>query len=428
MKLLFLLLAALLIGKDTLQINDPYLMRGVAQFLALMAGAGMLITQPPIDFWKKYWPLVGYLLSLCLTATFSNLPSFVFLQILSLVAMLLFGISFFDTQKNQADQRIEFFFRTLVGLYFLVCVASLLLSKLAPALSYEALYAGDAYGYEHRFRGLFSKSAMMGAASGILVGCAWFSVRNWAAKILLLAPGLACLAMTQSRTFLVALLVAGIGTSVATKSLRMRTAVIAGLLSAVIAIVLFSFGALPGQKKISSLLRLETLTTLTGRTDLWTRGVEAVAVRPILGFGFTLGAEALSDPNAVSQISERQKEENTRALARTTLHNGYLQSFLDNGLLGTSFYLSVIVIALKREFRAKEQKSRPAEMFILIFLSIANLGESIIHSASVFHSALFWLVATRALALWRLPSPQRRYFANLMDEPSPRRGVGHDDA
>ncbi len=81
------------------------------------------------------------------------------------------------------------------------------------------------------------------------------------------------------------------------------------------------------------------------------------------------------------------------------MHNGYIQSLVDSGVIGTLFYVLVVLLAIRSFYRYDRKRAFPAEFAGLIFLTVANLGEAVIYSASVFSSILFWLLAIFALSL-----------------------------
>lgn len=385
----------LMVGKDTFQLGDPYVMRGGAQILALLVAIGALLYRPPRQIFSRYWPLVGYVGSMLLTSVQSSMPTFVILQIGSLVAILLFSIAYFDVGTARKEREAALV-RGVIGVYLCAALASLVIAKFAPGIAYETLYAGDAYGNESRFRGLFSKSAMMGAAGGLLVGAAWYGVKSHSLRILIAAPGAICMALTVSRTFWLATVVSGIITAWYYHPSRMKL-ILQGL---VVTLLLGAIGLAANMtlnhKTIENTFRLHTITTLTGRVDLWERGLRALEYRPWLGYGFTFGSEGLQQKKAGIGSSSQQ---DARKIAKVSLHNGYMQSFLDSGIVGTFFYASTIVLAIFRFIRHDFHREYPVSFYCILFLALANCGESIIYSASVFHSVLFWMLAAFALGL-----------------------------
>lgn len=387
-------IVVLMIGKDTFQLGDPYFMRGGAQILALLVAIGALVYRPPVSIFSRYWPLLGYMGSMLLTSIQSSIPTFVILQIGSLGAILLFAIAYFD-EKHRVNREAAMI-KSVIGVYFCTALASLVVAKFASDIAYETLYAGDNYGNELRFRGLFSKSAMMGAAGGILVGSAWFGIRNPIFRLLIIVPGLICMGLTLSRTFWLATFGAGAVTAWYYHPSRAKFFLHGTGVILLLAIALGGAKIAFNQKEISHALRTHTITNLTGRVDIWERGLRALENRPWFGYGFTFGSEGLQ---AAKNVHGGGHKQDARTIAKISLHNGYMQSFLDSGIIGTAFYVATIVISIVRLIKWDKERRFPSAFYCLTFLVIANFGESIIYSASVFHSVLFWLLAAFSLGL-----------------------------
>jgi O-antigen ligase len=151
-------------------------------------------------------------------------------------------------------------------------------------------------------------------------------------------------------------------------------------------------------KAIGKVIRVESISNLTGRVQLWERAIEAFEAQPYLGYGFTAGATGLEGETGGGTVGAREGL-SSRAMGRTTMHSGYVQSLLDSGVIGTSFYLAVIVLSMRSLYRYDRERRFPAEFAALLFLAVANMSEAAIYSASVFSSALFWILAVFALSL-----------------------------
>ena len=409
MSFVMLLVIVLMVGKDTFQLGDPYYMRGAAQVLALLVAVVVLFSKPPGHAFRRYWPVMGYVLCLLLTSTQSSSPSFVLLQIGSLCSMLLLAVAYFG--HGEIDSRYRIFIWSVIGIYFCVSLASLIVAKIIPGIAYESLYAGDAYGDEIRFRGLFSKSAMMSAAAGLLIGVAWFNVKSVVGRVVLILPGLICIALTLSRTFWIATVAAGVLTSWYYYPFRRKLVIQWICVAVLVTIAAFALNLTVTKKSVSDALRLNSITTLSGRTDLWQRGLRALEYRPLLGYGLTLGSEGLQQKKNGIDTPDIN---DARKVARASLHNGYMQSVLDSGVIGTLFYLLVITIAFFRFLHRDVARRYGAAFYSFLFLALANLGESIIYSASVFHSVFFWFLAIFALSLESSPKRMAPKFGNIL--------------
>ena len=394
--LIFLVIA--LIAKDTSQLGDVYVLRTIAQGLCLLVGSLWLLSNPSVGLLVRYWPIWSYIAILLISTCDSNDPLFVLAQVASLVAVVVFFIAYHENNFRWNEQRDFTLVNTTIALYFVVALISLVIIPLFPNIAYQTLFAGNAEGYERRFRGLFSMAAMMGSAAGLSVGMAWFGFQNWRlVKVPAIMVGLVCLGLTLSRTFWLAVIIAGAATwwFYCSNTAKVK-AVIMGLgLGLVVLSIIMTVEISKGS--IDHALRTKSLSTLTGRTQLWESAWDAFQDRPFLGYGYTAGAEALQRHE--SNLTNSQPQVSGRQLAGTTLHNGYLQSLLDSGVIGTVFYATVIVLSIIRFVRYDTERIFAPEFYATVFLAVANGGESIIYSASMFHGILFWAVAVLAFSL-----------------------------
>lgn len=386
MKYILVILIVALVLKDTSQLNDPYIMRGGAEFLCLLSGTAWLVSNINGDLVKKYWPVFGYFSVLIISMLFSKNIIYIMIQILSLFAVVIFAISYFERNAiRNYDQTL--FVNTTVYMYFIACLLSLLIIPLLPSQAFDVLYGGEV-----RFRGLFSKSGMMASAAGILFGFALYGYKPKSKyfKYIAVLIGLACVALTLSRTFWLALIFAsGITVYFYYPKLK-KYAVMAILMSVVIVVGVMSIGVKYDTKSAEKLARVDSITSLSGRLELWETSINSLSgYRWVLGYGFTAGSEGLGIKTVMS----------SRETGKTTLHNGYVQSLLDSGVLGFFFYVLIIILSLKNIIKRDFLKKYAYICYTIVFLSIANIGEAVIYTASIYHSIVFWFVAIFALSL-----------------------------
>jgi O-antigen ligase len=109
--------------------------------------------------------------------------------------------------------------------------------------------------------------------------------------------------------------------------------------------------------EISSLLPVDT--SFTGRTDIWTFGLQAAQARPWTGYGFA----AFWGSDSVKNLPEGMEWAATAAHS----HNGYLDSTLTMGLPGLALVIAVLVIAPLRNFQLAEAggNNGPLAMMLL---------------------------------------------------------------
>ena len=401
----FLLVAGMIV-KDLAFAPYPNVIRVAVQTICMLAFVGVMLQESPPGLGRRCWPLWCYLGALICTIPQTPFPLFVAMQVISVASAMCFFVVYCNRRQSRGvvgatDPIIMY----VVVAYALMAVASLLLAKIAPGIAYGSLYAGDAVGDEIRFRGLLSKPGMMGAAAGLLVGLGFFAIRSAWLRVLIPIPGLLCLALTQSRTFWIAALFAGAATvCIFYPKWRLRV----GWATAVVTAILLAatwLGVRLENSQAEQFARLDSVSTLTGRTQLWQAALEGFKEEPLFGFGFTMGSlgmEHIQSREAWSGLGA----EDAQAHSRATTHNGYLQSLLDSGLVGTFFYVTCIVVALKRLLQYGRDRGNAPVFYSLLFLIVANFAESVIYSGSVFPSIFFWYCAAFAMTLEaRMPAP-----------------------
>jgi O-antigen ligase len=393
---ILIVLVVALVAKDISYLGDPYILRGFAQGLCLLAGGAWVARHFAPALLARYWPVWGYLAALAVSTPGTADPLYVGLQVASLAAVVLFFVAYFETRRRQRapDPARTLLDATLVC-YTVVAVLGLAVTVLAPRVAYETLYGG-----EERFRGLFSKSAMIGSAAGLIAGIAWLRPSAWRYKFVPLVAGLACLALTQSRTFWVAALLAGVLTAWVYGRTSRKWA-IAGLAAGVLAVLASAAFELDYQAPgVGNIVRADSIANLTVRLTLWEAGMRAFEKRPLLGFGFTAGSQGLDELDSGSPKAHRTPGE-SRDVGRTTLHSGFLQSLLDSGITGTLFYAATMCAALLRLLGRDAGRRHAAEFYALAYLLVANATQNVIYSASVYDSIFFWALAVFALGMPR---------------------------
>src|ERR1700732_5562019 len=139
-----------MILKDVTLAPFPYVWRGAAQTLCLATGLITLLATLPTSLFARYWPVLGYLLVLLLTSPFTLFPGFVLLEILSLSSAVVFAVALFEAPQLTRQKRLSQFVLCIVLVYGVIILASLILARLQPGLTFEALLAGNETGVELR--------------------------------------------------------------------------------------------------------------------------------------------------------------------------------------------------------------------------------------------------------------------------------------
>lgn len=369
--------------------------RGVAQGIGLLIGMVWLLGSLSPQVLKRYRPIWAYLAILAFTSVVADASVFVLLQVASLAAVIIFSMAYFEGFPSNKPRDPTLVVRAMVFGMSVLCVISIGAYFVAKGMAFEFT------GGRMRFRGVLIEPATMGALAGTLLGLTWFGVRNLLIRLPLVAVALFCSALTGSRTFWIGAAAAILGTLWIYKP-RMRRIVVGITAMGVLTVgSLIGAGFDLGGDKLSSSLRLDTVSNLTGRTDMWQQALEGYRSRPLLGYGFTLGAQSLTgvSSNDIGGVFKRGPD--SEVAARSKLHSGYVQSLLDSGALGFIFYLVVLFMPVFAMMKHDQARQYPAVFFALLFLLVTNAAESIIHGAAGMRSITFWMFAVFALSLRR---------------------------
>lgn len=390
----FVLLIVALLAKDATPLGDRFVLRALSEGTALVVGGGWLLFYGGRIFNRWHLVLGLYFAVLVFAIPQAMSPLFVSLQILALAAILLFALAFLDAAKFDFRQPL-FAARTMLIALTVVCLVSLLLRVWHPALTFEQTFEGP------RFRGLFSKPAMMGAASGLLFGLCLFIPWHWSIRVAGIAVSLPCLFLTGSRTFWVAATVSMGAVGIRyVRWHRTFVRVVAALIIAALCLGIV-IGTQVTPEQWAKIFRQDSIESLSGRTSMWAHALQRYWEHPWLGYGFTAGGMVL---NESGWRGAGGASSNSPSQGAVTLHNGYVQALLDSGGIGVALYVAVILSAALCFLRYDGAKQYAAEFYCLLFLAIANLGETVIFGAGVLHGVWFWYVTVLALTLPSLAS------------------------
>jgi O-antigen ligase len=125
--------------------------------------------------------------------------------------------------------------------------------------------------------------------------------------------------------------------------------------------------------------------TLTGRTDLWAVAVVMALERPWLGYGYNAFWLGLGGPSA----------EVWRVVGWVPSHghNGFLDVWLDLGLLGVAVFLFGFAVYSRRAVALLRKWHSPEALWPAIFLAylfLSNLTES----SLIGENSIFWVLYT----------------------------------
>jgi O-antigen ligase len=176
---------------------------------------------------------------------------------------------------------------------------------------------------------------------------AFQTTRSRSSRIVIAVAGCACLAgifLTESRGGIIGLAVATV-VAIAYAGPVRRQIVVSIAVTAAFALIYFSFA--PPQ----SFQRLTSFTTDggTGRSDLWTVAAKAFTVHPIGGVG--AGNYLLDEPQYLLGVNKNLPRADL-VLHHEAVHNTYLQTAAELGLVGIVLLLFTILVPLVYARRA----------------------------------------------------------------------------
>ncbi len=393
-----------LLVKDLAFIGDRYIIRTTVEAACMLVGMYWLVTNPSLSAIRRQIAPIAYLFVLLLSAFVSLDPPSVLLQVVALASVVLFSIAYFSTLD--AKTAVTTILVPMLWVYALVLAGCLAYGKLVPTVAFTYEW-GDPV---PRFRGVFGEPAQLGIVGGLTIGLSILVRTWWIVRIPAFFAGGLCVYLTFSRTFWIAVPAALAATAWIYKP-KLRVAMAAA------GAVVLMMGALFMDaivKEESRTLRAESLTNMSGRTEIWSVALEKFQERPILGYGFTVGADAMMS-SAVIQGLKKQSGSTGQFVNTPTLHNGYVQVMLDSGVLGFVLYCAIVFGAVIQLWRNDRRKRYAAVMYVLVFSMVGNIGETYIFGAAQSHQVVYWMLAIFALGLERRVVVRRpKRAANLL--------------
>jgi O-antigen ligase len=238
----------------------------------------------------------------------------------------------------------------------------------------------------YRLRGLSGHPNVLGEQAALLVTFAVLSRRRriigFRIFVASLLVGFAALLATDSRTTMLATIIAWMIIAFRQKRLFTPFAV-AGSFVGLVVLALLATGQFPDFSALLGPLARSgssnEIMTLTGRTDLWAVGADLIAQRPLLGWGFN-GTEAL----VVGSVG--------RAFVGdpVNMHNMYIQTLLSMGILGSLPAFAFLAILVGR------MVSRPdptRDQIVLLVMIIGLTEVSIFATPGLLTLAFFFILA-----------------------------------
>jgi O-antigen ligase len=134
--------------------------------------------------------------------------------------------------------------------------------------------------------------------------------------------------------------------------------------------------------------------SLTGRTEIWRYAVAAIGERPILGWGFA-GFWSTLNPVA-EQIRGAIKGDNWWTPGIPNAHNGMLEFLLEIGVVGTTFFLFLLlrnlVLAAKCFMTRQGGQFGVTSLLLLASILLAGVSEDVLLAGQQLWTSLFFMM------------------------------------
>jgi O-antigen ligase len=272
------------------------------------------------------------------------------------------------------DEQLDLLFWMLV----IITVASLALGLLVPGLG--IMQGGSNAG---SWQGVFAHKNDLGRFIVLAAVVSTFAAarRRWAPLVLL--PALALLVLSESATSAVTLVVLLLVIPVLRLLQRRRSATLpllvaaAVLLGAGVAVAVLS-------NATDIIVRLGKDLTLTGRTEVWADVWTLIQERMWLGYGYNAFWLGLDGPSAYIWARHGWRPNHA--------HNGFLDLWLELGLIGVALVVTHVVVNGARAWRFAMRDRSPGALWpltLILLLLLFSINYSVLVSQSVFFWALY---------------------------------------
>ncbi len=247
-----------------------------------------------------------------------------------------------------------------------------------------------------RFGGLFWNANASGVLAAILfpiVLAAPASVLGAASRLRGLATVLtvATVVLSGSRSAMIGMLMAVIVIGI--HRYRGAASFLSGLLVAcVITMVVVTPPEQVETTALNRVVRIESLSTLSDRTELWRMGIDAGMERPALGLGW-------GQSRLLGRADAEGALETGNLRGATNLHSAHIQLFVDLGLLGLGTFWIICTVILRAIWTVlRAPSAEDSTLHVVVASSVlAMLGDSFVHGSllSVGSPAalIFWTFA-----------------------------------
>jgi exopolysaccharide production protein ExoQ len=301
-------------------------------------------------------------------------------------SLLTVGVCGFDLYVATAIG-IDRLLRLLSWTILLTAVASIIVALALPSIGRESTESliGD-------WRGVFPQKNVLGhvMSIGVFIEMALMirTRRLSALNVLKTTLCVVLVVLAQSASSLLAVFMA---IAVAGFYMLYRRGTIGAAISAIVAVaIILLIGGLLATDLPTVLQLLDRDTSLTGRTDLWPYVMDAIAEKPLAGWGYM--AFWTPDGRDATYILNQIRWNAPNA------HNGFLELALSLGIAGLAALVVTGIWAVRRCITLVLRRDDLGALLLIISVQLlaANLTESFMLSASVFGWNIFSIIVLKS--------------------------------
>ena len=237
-----------------------------------------------------------------------------------------------------------------------------------------------------RFMGLWSQPNQFGGFCMISYPAFYWKISNtnsrtkWFLAFLVLC--MACLhVLTGSRTTLIA---SALGTCIWLLVLRKPIKFVLMIFGMTFLVILALALKPPNLTRGQG---FESISTFTGRTQIWSAAATLAKERLLLGYGYGVSGKIFEDPRFYNP-----KLEFWSGTARLSLHNGYLSIVISLGLLGSLLLYLLLFLPFYRGRKDIEDQYKALMLTVIFMAFLTNFLESVIGGSSGLISLVLWIL------------------------------------
>ncbi|MEG3633593.1 O-antigen ligase family protein [Micromonospora palythoicola] len=252
-------------------------------------------------------------------------------------------------------------------------------------------------GSSERFQGLYNNPNMLSIVCALTIPLGWAVYRHSRNRVELLgiAPAVACVTLSQSRTGFVAVLVGALWVL-----LRHGLGPLARLAAgtSVALLVAYLFDLLPGIVGAAWTQRFVTRFTApvngdlsNGRTEMWQTTVDLWwQNRPTLGYGY-------ASRNHLFELASYDEYFGVGAAGVSVVHNSYLQLLLELGLTAVVPLVLLLLVAGRVLLRAPLRRANSGLVWLVGTGLLIQLTESAMFGTGQTYPYVFWFAVGAVL-------------------------------